>query len=174
VHAGSVVQEDKEPVSAHAATSKRVGLRALILRIAATTLVYVGRAGRSGEIRGRRAPGQWPRDVEGGHKSGIGASLAARSWSAGERINGVVQPEARVPASESFPRSCIDLGFGPVCSLGLQKFGPLPLDRHRTNGSYYFPLQFSVVRQRISFRTAALDLHAPSAPDEPATATGSS
>jgi hypothetical protein len=48
---------------------------------------------------------------------------AAGSSSAGER-------------REYFPGSCcVDLGLGPVCSLGLLEFDLLPLDRHRTNWS---------------------------------------
>jgi hypothetical protein len=53
----------------------------------------------SSEQSGRLAPGQRLRDVELGDKKGTDALREAGSWSAGERIDGVVAPEDGVPAS---------------------------------------------------------------------------
>jgi hypothetical protein len=82
------------------------------------------------------------------------ASLAAGSWSDGERIDGVVQvsPAARVLAKEEslFLLFFSLLGFGPVSftrspEFGLvsftrsPEFGLLPSDRHRMNQSDLLP-----------------------------------
>jgi hypothetical protein len=70
-------------------------------------------------------------------------SLAAGSWSDGERIDGVVQvsPAAGVLAMEEslFLLFFSLLGFGPVSFTRSPEFGLLPLDRHRTNQSDLLP-----------------------------------
>jgi hypothetical protein len=71
------------------------------------------------------------------------ASLAAGSWSAGERIDGVVQVSsaAGVLAMEEslFLLFFLLLGFGPVYFTRSPEFGLLPSDRHRTNQSDLLP-----------------------------------
>jgi hypothetical protein len=71
------------------------------------------------------------------------ASLAAGSWSDGERIDGVVQvsPAAGVLAMKEslFLLFFSLLGFGPVSFTRSPEFGLLPSDRHRTNQSDLLP-----------------------------------